>query len=376
MKNKYYRNCNLLDAQLGPRPSFIWRSFISAMELVKEGLLWRVGNGSQIRIWGTKWIPIPASHIGQSPITVLDEIATVRDVKIAYHLKIERIRKKQGETSARPTEESTWKILWNLKVPGTVKHFIWRACHDILPMERPWCPVCERLEETSIHALWSCPAVSDVWGDKNNPLKKCTKLKMEELDYVVIVMRNIWTRRNAVSFDNKFDRPETILQKAIMSLESFYFAQQLGLVQNANAVMVMRGLGQWRKPAEHYVKANWDAAVDIKSKTTGLGVIIRDAESFSHVIFVWDYHENVNAINAQQETWIVASSLIYDIKSMLKTRLGWTVSFSYRETNQHAHKLSKLALSMTDEHIWMEECPMLFPMQILDVVVKEKVCND
>lgn len=101
---------------------------------------------------------------------------------------------------------------------------------------------------------------------------------MEELDYVVIVMRNIWTRRNAVSFDNKFDRPEIILQKAIMSLESFYFAQQLGLVQNANAVMVMRGLGQWRKPAEHYVKANWDAAVDIKSKTTGLGVIIRDAE--------------------------------------------------------------------------------------------------
>lgn len=39
MKNKFFRNGNMLDAQLGNRPSFIWRSILSAMDFSPRGLI-------------------------------------------------------------------------------------------------------------------------------------------------------------------------------------------------------------------------------------------------------------------------------------------------------------------------------------------------
>lgn len=50
MKEKYFKNQKLLDAKLGPRPFFIWRSQISLLKLVKIGLGWRVGNEKTIKI--------------------------------------------------------------------------------------------------------------------------------------------------------------------------------------------------------------------------------------------------------------------------------------------------------------------------------------
>ena len=53
MEAKYYLGRNILDAQLGTRPSFAWRSILSSCELIKEGLVWQVGDGNQVRIWKT-----------------------------------------------------------------------------------------------------------------------------------------------------------------------------------------------------------------------------------------------------------------------------------------------------------------------------------
>lgn len=35
---------------------------------------------------------------------------------------------------------------------------------------------------------------------------------------------------------------------------------------------------RWEKPMKHWLKANWDAAVDSTTKQTGLGLVIRDSE--------------------------------------------------------------------------------------------------
>lgn len=42
---------SILDAKVGLRPSFAWRSIIGSCHILREGLVWRMGNGSQIRIW-------------------------------------------------------------------------------------------------------------------------------------------------------------------------------------------------------------------------------------------------------------------------------------------------------------------------------------
>jgi hypothetical protein len=35
-------------------------------DLVKEGLIWRVGNGDGIRIWGDRWLPSKSTFMIQS----------------------------------------------------------------------------------------------------------------------------------------------------------------------------------------------------------------------------------------------------------------------------------------------------------------------
>jgi hypothetical protein len=50
MKAKYYANSSILDAKMGSKPSFAWRSIMSSRDLLEEGLFWRIGNGEQTNI--------------------------------------------------------------------------------------------------------------------------------------------------------------------------------------------------------------------------------------------------------------------------------------------------------------------------------------
>jgi predicted DNA-binding transcriptional regulator AlpA len=58
-KAKYFPSCSFLNAKIGSNPSFIWRSFLGARDLVKEGSKWKVGNGCSIRVWEDNWLPFP-----------------------------------------------------------------------------------------------------------------------------------------------------------------------------------------------------------------------------------------------------------------------------------------------------------------------------
>lgn len=65
---------------------------------------------------------------------------------------MDRNKREEGEQSTKEVNNSHWKALWNLKTPGPVKHFIWRAYHDLLPtqmnfahrkiMDQTLCPIC------------------------------------------------------------------------------------------------------------------------------------------------------------------------------------------------------------------------------------------
>lgn len=80
MEAKYYRGGNFLDSQLGTRPSFAWRSIHSSCELIKEGLIWSIGNGAKVRIWKDKWLPRHSTFLVQSPPRLLDLDARVCDL--------------------------------------------------------------------------------------------------------------------------------------------------------------------------------------------------------------------------------------------------------------------------------------------------------
>ena len=53
---KYFPNCSILDAKLS-LGSYIWQSIVKAKKLVQSSLLWRVGDGKQIKILWDRWLP-------------------------------------------------------------------------------------------------------------------------------------------------------------------------------------------------------------------------------------------------------------------------------------------------------------------------------
>lgn len=50
LKNKYFKKTTGLEAKIGYRPSFLWRSLSAATDLLKEGVYWRLGNGKSIQM--------------------------------------------------------------------------------------------------------------------------------------------------------------------------------------------------------------------------------------------------------------------------------------------------------------------------------------
>ncbi|XP_042958180.1 uncharacterized protein LOC122293763 [Carya illinoinensis] len=278
------------------------------------------------------------------------------------------------------------------------------------------CPICEREEESTIHALWGCPAASDVWAENDSPVHKWASsvgdfMKLwkqlnhyleEKVGLVAYTLRRIWLRRNTVIFEKKFECPKALTSAAQQNFAEFREANTDPMSTQSNRIMA-----RWKKPDALASKSNWDAAIDVTNKRVGIGIIIRDSEGeifaclclrvnnllkpvcveacalrramffclelgCSNAVFEGDSLVVVNAANSEGEVGTDYSVIIEDTRKMLNNNVRWSVKFTHREANNVAHILAKLALDCSDETVWIEEGPP----QIKNFVLKEKYCND
>ena len=61
LKVKYFLESNFMEAQLGKKPLYTWRSLVAVREVLDRGLRWNIGNGQSVRIWADRWLPTPNS---------------------------------------------------------------------------------------------------------------------------------------------------------------------------------------------------------------------------------------------------------------------------------------------------------------------------
>jgi hypothetical protein len=59
--------------------SYTWRSILKEIQLMKQGMVWRVGDGRGLKIWNDPWLPRDASRKpftprGTSLVTDVDEL--------------------------------------------------------------------------------------------------------------------------------------------------------------------------------------------------------------------------------------------------------------------------------------------------------------
>lgn len=57
LKAVYFSNGDFLNAGLGSRPSHTWRAIIEGREILKLGIIRRIGSGKDTFIWDDNWIP-------------------------------------------------------------------------------------------------------------------------------------------------------------------------------------------------------------------------------------------------------------------------------------------------------------------------------
>ena len=57
LKASYFPEKSILEAELGSRPSQIWRAIIEGPDVLKQGFIRRIGNGRTTDIWNDNWIP-------------------------------------------------------------------------------------------------------------------------------------------------------------------------------------------------------------------------------------------------------------------------------------------------------------------------------
>lgn len=79
LQAKYYNNSTVLDAKPKAAMSYMWRSILRGVQLLKKGMIWRVGDGRGSKIWSDPWLPRdqsrrPITPGGTSLVTNVDEL--------------------------------------------------------------------------------------------------------------------------------------------------------------------------------------------------------------------------------------------------------------------------------------------------------------
>jgi hypothetical protein len=222
LKAKYYPSGSLIDTVFIGNGSSTWTSIEYGLQLLKRGVIWRVGNGSQIRAWRDPWIPKESSyrprsaqgrcryrwvadflmpdgawnmqrlqaHFVPEDITDIVKIRTssqndadfiawqpdkrgMFSVKSAYQLALHttEIFLDRGATSRRPDgQRPSWKLIWNSLVPPKVKVLAWKISRNAISTQTnlrrrhilasTLCPICGAEEEDTFHIFVRCPHCS------------------------------------------------------------------------------------------------------------------------------------------------------------------------------------------------------------------------
>ena len=208
--------------------SYAWKSILSARDVIRKGMVWRIGNGQNVRIKEDRWLPGSPRRSILSPLPSVaaetkvqtlinpelgvwradrvnqlflpqeadailgiplsrrcppDKIAWgctpsgVFSTGSAYKLLASEVEDSQAETSNRSAQKQFWKAVWGLRVPNKFKHFLWRACNNALPTmsnlfrrnitPTDQCELCKLYPEDPLHAIWLCREVETVWSSSH-----------------------------------------------------------------------------------------------------------------------------------------------------------------------------------------------------------------
>jgi hypothetical protein len=337
-------------------------------------------------------------------------------VKSAYYLLLGEANSSSGSTSSGGSlDRHLWSNIWSSQVQPKIRLFMWRACLDIIPTRTKLfdkgilhsfsCQWCETEPETSSHVLWQCAFAQKVWQacpipipsscNENLSFRDFTAHCIDAFDDTQIAVLfttawEIWNARNRLNWDNKLSTVDDIWRRAA-GIASDFLAASLR-VQAPEKVSTVPLAGRWRPPVQDNFKLNVSTFVDKKSKSVGIGIVIRDAQCqvlaalqkkvemcdsktqmqakaiLTAVQFAFDmgfrwlevdipYKELIPWLQADDLCLAPIGPLIEDILWVKNACDFCHFSFINSSCNKAASVLASEAASSISPQVWLENCP-------------------
>ncbi|KAK3212813.1 hypothetical protein Dsin_017519 [Dipteronia sinensis] len=306
------------------------------------------------------------------------------------------------------------KTLWMCHLPSKIKIFLWKAIRDWIPTHanlarrrvpvEGMCPVCSCQFETTVHALWGCRNLKKVryrfclltglHYDRSGCFPDfffycCQNLSKKNLEFLCVALWRIWLMRNLFVHGGRIQDMYQVVPWAEEFLAEFQDANS----EAAKLVGRARPTGIcWRPLEVGMLKLNTDVAIDVQNQRVGLGMVIRDdlgmvlaastqkirtyfslpvAEAMTilrgtiflknsglePIVIESDALGVVQMINSATKVSADIGLIIEDIRDRLHEMSGSRVVFAYRNVNEVAHNLSKMALTIVEDLFWMESYP-------------------
>ena len=458
-KANYFPNSSIFEAKPNSG-SYAWRSILKARKVISQGARWHVGDGRTIRVFADKWLPgnngsrilspnnslpstsmvsglidhdsrdwnyhlidasfapVEASLIKAIPLSALPQkdllywpLERFGDytVKSGYKMLCEESRREEAASSNREASKALWRGIWKMSTPGKVKHFVWKACSNALPvklnlvkrkfLEEDVCQVCNKESETISHALWECEVLQEVWSTKFGWVDRgqarhgsfCDLVawiqgKHQLIDLFATTAWFIWCRRNKVCLNE----PAIPLNK--IADEALHYLRTYRNGHSKEKRKTPRGKIKWSPPPSGMFKTNFDGAIFEELGEAGIGVVIRNfagevMASLSEKIplpatveavemlaarravkFVQEVGlaesifegDSQSVILALQRNTMVNSGighLVKDVLSSVNSLWRWSFSHTYRQGNAMAHALARRARLCESYEVWMEDVP-------------------
>ncbi|XP_021732039.1 uncharacterized protein LOC110698830 [Chenopodium quinoa] len=268
---------------------------------------WRVGNGSNIKVWLDSWLPgnvIPPHTSSFDPdlrfSDCIDHQCGEWRLDILQTL-FSPDWASQEQDASNVVGNEVWRVVWSLDGPPKLSHFVWKACKGSLAVKGelfrrhiaadPICSGCSVTAESISHALFCCAGVQNVWGYFNcdeiisdSPLDApfhewllwmANKVDRVELRRILTIAWAIWFCRNKRVYEN--------VAADLFSCGTGYiklvqdYRNYAGKVFKAPTCIISAATSRWVKPVAGVTKINVDAHVGLGA-SGGFGVVARDSQ--------------------------------------------------------------------------------------------------
>ncbi|XVF75979.1 hypothetical protein PTKIN_Ptkin13bG0230800 [Pterospermum kingtungense] len=292
---KYFVGVNAHRANLGSRPSYLWRSLMAGKVVVDSGCLWRDLINQFFSEVGKRCIE--QIHLSKERcddrIIWLEKSSGRLDVRSAYFMDRRSANILMANRYAR---DNVWVLVWSVTVPPKVKVFWWKLLHsfllvvsilrnrDIPLVDR--CPVCGMSGETIYHVLVLCPFAASVWGQFTGTPQLNVDSDLSWVEQWSVVL-NVWKSNDTlhmhlvVGWFTWFHRNQCLhVQLCLSSSKLVSMIKSMVAeysVTNANSgVEDIPVFHIWQRPPEGVLKLNVDAGFSIRDQIATCGMVVRN----------------------------------------------------------------------------------------------------